>query len=141
MAALRSPSHKPEIRVRTFPLMLLLSIATANATATTHYLDLVNTAQNSITSFAVAVAGSGQFRELPLGNTALHGGGDSATLAIVTGRDGDDADARGCVRDLRTEFSNGRVLIQKNFDVCKYRSYHTGQYLRGHAQTVVASVP
>lgn len=113
-------------------LILLLAAVDANAAGTTHYLDLVNTAQNSITAFSVAPAGSNHFRPLPFGDQPLHGGGNSATVAI---RDGD------CFVDLRTEFSNGRVLIQKNFDVCKYRSYHTGQYLRGNAQTTIAATP
>ncbi|MBS0584234.1 MAG: hypothetical protein JSS42_14155 [Proteobacteria bacterium] len=110
----------------------LLVAAGSNAAETTHYIDLVNTAKNSITTFSVAPAGSNHFRALPFADQPLHGGGDSATVAI-----------RGneCLVDLRTEFGNGRVLIQKNFDVCKYRSYHTGQYLRGNAQTTVAATP
>lgn len=114
---------------------LLLASANACAAGTTHYLDLVNTAQNSVVAFSVAPAGTNRFHALPLGDAPLHGGGDTATLAI---RDNDDL---GCLRDLRTAFSNGRVLIQKNFDVCKYRSYHTGQYLRGQTQTTVAATP
>jgi len=114
-------------------LILLLAAIEAQAAGTTHYLDLVNTAQNSITAFSIAPAGSNHFRPLPFGDQPLHGGGDSTTVAI--------RDDNGCLRDLRTEFRNGRVLIQKNFDVCKYRSYHTGQYLRGKAQTTIAATP
>ncbi|HEX7915338.1 hypothetical protein [Rudaea sp.] len=114
-------------------LCLILLLAAVDANAATHYLDLVNTAPNSITAFSVAPAGSNHFRPLLFGDQPLQGGGNSATVAL---RDDD-----GCLRDLRTEFRNGRVLIQKNFDVCKYRSYHTGQYLRGNAQTVVAKTP
>lgn len=113
---------------------LLLGISSFAHAGSTYYVDLVNTAQNSVTSFAVAPTGSGNFREVKLGNTPLHGGGDSTMIAIRN-------DDSGCLRDLRTAFADGRVLIQKNFNVCKYRSYHTGQYLRGHAQTVIASVP
>lgn len=116
-------------------IALLLAATNACAAGATHYLDLVNTAKNSIVSFSVAPIGSNRFRPMQLGDSPLQGGGESTTLAIR-----DDGDT-GCLRDLRTEFSNGRVLIQRNFDVCKYRSYHTGQYLRGQAQTVVASTP
>ncbi|MFT3792843.1 MAG: hypothetical protein QM741_17635 [Rudaea sp.] len=111
-------------------ILLALPFAAANATAATHYLDLVNTADHSIVAFSIAMPGSNRFRALPLGTAPLHGGGDSATVAI---RDA------GCHVDLRTEFGNGRVLIQKNFDVCKYRSYHTGQYLRRAMQTTIAT--
>lgn len=114
-------------------VLLALLLFGANASAATHYLDVVNTAQNSIIAFSIAPASSRSFQPMAFGDRPLHGGGESATVAIR-----DDA---GCLRDLRTEFSNGRVLIQKNFDVCKYRSYHTGQYLRGNAQTVVAATP
>ena len=119
--------------MRGFCLTLLLAAFNANAAEITHYIDLVNTAKNSITRFSVAPAGSHHFRPLALGNQPLHGGGDSTTVAI---RDDD-----GCLRDLRTEFGNGRVLIQQNFDVCKYRSYHVGQYLRGTAQIIVVATP
>jgi hypothetical protein len=117
-----------------FSTALLLGAANIAHAGTTYYVDLVNTANNSITAFAIAPAGSRNFHAVPLGDIALHGGGDSATIAI-------QKDDSGCLRDLRTEFSNGRVLIQQNFDICKYRSYHTGQYLRGQAQTVIASAP
>jgi hypothetical protein len=86
-----------------------------------HYLDLVNTAPSSLTAFAVAPAGSGEWREVQLGDAPLQGGGDSATVAIR---------GEGCLRDLRSTFRDGRVLVQRDFDVCRYRSYHTGQYLR-----------
>lgn len=120
--------------MRTIMLLALpLAAANAGAAGTTHYLDLVNTAKNSIVAFSVAPAGSDRFRALPFGDRPLHGGGDSTTLAI--------RDENGCLRDLRTEFNNGRVLIQKNFDICKYRSYHTGQYLRAESQTTIAARP
>ena len=95
-------------------LVLLFAAATAGAAETTHYLDLVNTAQNSIIAFSVAPVGSNRSHALPFGDQPLHGGGDSTTLAI--------RGEGGCLRDLRTEFSNGRVLLQKNFDICKDRS-------------------
>ena len=131
--------HFPEsIRpVSILSLALLLAVsATASAGGTRHYVELVNTAQDSITSLSVASAGSSHFRAIPIDGAALHGGGESMTMAVAAAANG-----AGCLQDLRIGFANGRTLIQKNFDVCKYRSYHTGRYLRGHAQTVVASVP
>jgi hypothetical protein len=115
-------------------ILILVTATTASAADTNYYLDLVNTANNSLVAFAVAPVGSNAFRDVRFGSRALQGGGDSTTIAIRN-------DASGCLRDLRAEFANGRVLIQRNFDVCKYRSYHTGRYLRGSARTVVASVP
>lgn len=117
---------------RAFLSALLLAAASAPAAATTHYLDLVNTAPDSIVAFSVAPAGSNRFRALPLGDQPLRGGGESATFA-VRGQD--------CLVDLRAEFRGGRVLIQRNFNVCKYRSYHTGRYLRRDLETTVAATP
>jgi len=101
----------------------LITLLLAGGTATAgdlHYLDLVNTAPSSLTAFAVAAVGSDDWRAVELGDVPLRGGGDSTTVAI-----------RGdCVRDLRSTFRDGRVLVQRSFDVCRYRSYHTGQYLR-----------
>lgn len=110
-----------------FPsLALATAFAASNACAadTVHYVDLVNTAPASIRSFGVAAAGSDEFRDVVLGATPVRGGGDSTTIRIA---DGD------CLRDFRTVFADGRVLVQRNFDVCRNRSYHTGQYLRRNA--------
>ncbi|MEO7432652.1 MAG: hypothetical protein ABIR62_11650 [Dokdonella sp.] len=109
-----------------FPILFALCAITSSACAAErwHYIELVNTAPESITSFSIAAVGSTDFREVRLGVLPLHGGGDSATIGI----DGD-----GCMRDFRTVFNNGRTLIQQKFNVCKYRSYHTGQYLRARA--------
>lgn len=117
-----------------FILAALVGSATASAAGTTHYLDLVNTAGNSITAFEIAPAGSNAFREISFGNAPLHGGGDSTMVAIRS-------DANDCSRDLRIHFTDGRVLIQKNFDICKYRSYHTGQYLRAHDTGILVAQP
>lgn len=106
-------------------VMLLLSAANTAWADPTYYLNLVNTADSSIVAFAVAPAGTDHFRDIALSGEALQGGGDSIIIAI-----GDDGN--GCSRDLRATFTDGRVLIQRNFNVCKYRSYHTGQYLRRH---------
>ena len=107
-------------------IAVLLGASNASRAEVVHYVDHVNTAKSSITSFAVAAPGSNEFRELPLGKP-LQGGGDSTTIAIRK-------DDTGCQRDLRTTFADGRVLIQRNFDVCKNRSDHVGQYLRGHTK-------
>jgi hypothetical protein len=124
------------MRTFLFSSLVALCAGTAQAAETTHYIDIVNTANSSVTSFAIAAAGSGDFRTVALERYGLHGGGDAMTVAVVANGAG-----AACLHDLRIEFANGRTLIQKNFDVCKYRSYHTGRYLRGQAQTIIAAVP
>lgn len=115
-------------------IMMILGTSGAYAAEATHYLDLVNTAQDSITALAVAPSSSDRFVAVDVG--VLHGGGDATTIAIAT-----TAGREGCLQDLRIGFANGRVLLQRNFDVCRFRSYHSGRYMRGSAQTVVASLP
>lgn len=107
--------------MRTAILVTLLLAAGAAVAGERHYLDLVNTAPTSLVAFDVALPGSDDWRAIALSDTALRGGGDSTIVAIRGG---------GCVRDLRSTFRDGRVLIQRGFDTCRYRSYHTGQYLR-----------
>lgn len=103
-------------------LLALIVAMPAVADAGSHYLDIYNTAPSSIVAIAVAPAGSGKFRDIPLGGNAVHGGGDSTTVAV-------QADG-GCLRDMRLSFADGRVLEQNDFNVCRYRSYHTGRYWR-----------
>lgn len=116
--------------MRAFITGLLLSACTTIHAAGMHYLELVNTAPAALTAFAIADAGSDDWRQIPLGATALHGGGESTTVGIEHGA--------GCRRDLRATFADGRVLLQRGFDVCKYRTYHTGRYLRSAERALLA---
>jgi hypothetical protein len=103
-------------------LLTLIVALPAVADGQSHYLDIYNTAPSSLVAIAVAPAGSGTFRDIALGGKPLRGGGDSTTVAVQP--DG------GCLRDLRLSFADGRVLEQNRFNVCRYRSYHTGRYWR-----------
>lgn len=90
---------------------LLSAIAVqANANEPTHYVDLINRAHDSVTALATAVPGSDAFRETPLG-APLRGGGDSATVEVV---------GEGCRYDLRFTFANGRAMVYRNIDICRY---------------------
>src|SRR5687767_4991900 len=71
--------------------VLLAASAHAGAGKDTRYLDLINRAHDSVTSLEVAPAGSGDFREKPLG-APLRGGGDSTTIEIA---------GESCLYDIR----------------------------------------
>lgn len=101
-------------------LAVLVPVASAVAAPATRYLELVNTAHSRLTSLEIAGVDSGDWHAVDLGG-ALSGGGDSTTVAIAV--DG------GCRHDLRMTFADGRRLLQRAFDVCSYRTYHTGRYL------------
>lgn len=92
----------------------LLSAAAVQASANepTHYLDLINRAHDSVTAFATAIPGSDTFRETPLG-VPLRGGGDSATVEVA---------GESCRYDLRFTFVNGRAMVYRNVDICRYRA-------------------
>ena len=101
-------------------LFVLGALVPAVAVAQTHYVDFYNTAPASVIRVETAPTGTLAFRPAALGDRPLHGGGDSLTLALPY--------AEGCRRDLRITFADGRVLEHMGFDICKYRSYHTGRY-------------
>jgi hypothetical protein len=95
-----------------FALAGLLSVTAVQASPNeaTHYVDLINRAHDSVTAFATAVPGSDAFRETPLG-APLRGGGDSATVEVA---------GEGCRYDLRFTFANGRAMVYRNIDICRY---------------------
>jgi hypothetical protein len=101
--------------MRAAVLATLLAAATAHANAErapTRYFDLVNASHDSVTSLAIAPAGSDAFREVELG-VPLRGGLTSTTVDVA---DGD------CLRDFRLVYRDGRTLIYPDIDVCRYRS-------------------
>ncbi len=108
-------------KVLVFSLLAVLS--NAASADVVYYVDLINTAPNSITSFEVALPGTDRFHSVLPGNAPIHGGGESATVAI---RRGDN----GCLRDLRIGFADGRVLTHRGFNICRNVSYHSDRYLR-----------
>ena len=95
-----------------FALAGLLSVIAVQASAneSTHYVDLINRAHGSVTALATAVPGSDAFRETPLG-ASLRGGGDSTTVEVA---------GEGCSYDLRFTFANGRTMVYRNIDICRY---------------------
>ena len=106
--------------MRTLLFALIVAVP-ASACAQTYYLDIYNTAPESLVAFAQAPAGGGTFHPIILADTPVQGGGDSATVAFQK------ADG-GCLRDLRLTFADGRTLIHPRFNVCRFGSYHTGRY-------------
>lgn len=119
---------------------LFATTAHAGADTRTRYLELINRAHDSVTSFAIATAGSDVFRDMPLG-ASLRGGGEAATLEVA---------ADSCVQDLRFGFRNGRTLIYQGVDICRHPRVHirllprpaaSGQSLLGQARDADRSTP
>ncbi|MCL1635780.1 hypothetical protein M2650_14210 [Luteimonas sp. SX5] len=98
--------------IRTVALAALLPVAVVHAGPETHgrYLTLVNREYESVISLEIAGAGSEAFRELPLA-PPLAGGGGSTTVRIAVD---------GCRHDLRFVFKDGRRLLYRDVDVCRY---------------------
>lgn len=94
----------------TVVLAILATTAAHAGDNNTRYLELINRAHDSMTSFAVAAPGSDAFVDVPLG-APLRGGGDSTTLEL--------ADAN-CRYDLRFMFIDGRAMVYRDVDICRY---------------------
>lgn len=75
----------------------------------TRYVELTNRAHDSVTSLAIATAGSDSFHDKPLG-TPLRGGGDSATIEIASD---------SCLYDFRFGFRDGQTMIYQDVDICR----------------------
>jgi hypothetical protein len=102
--------------------LALLALLPNIGNAQTHYVNVYNSARSSIVAFEEAPAGTGAFRAIVLADRPLQGGGDSATIAFRK-QDG------GCLRDFRTTFADGRVLLVKEYNVCRMPVYRTGAAL------------
>lgn len=116
-----------------FVISLLIAAVPVVAGAQTYYMNIRNTAQSSIVAFAAAPAGTTNFHDIALADRPLEGGGDSATVAFRK-------DEGGCLRDLRTTFADGRVLIHKKVNVCRLHTYRTGQDFRTAPPPAAATV-
>lgn len=99
------------IAVSFLVLLPLAGIAHAYAEPATRYLELINRANDSIVSLAIAAEGSDAFRDLPM-DAPLQGGGNATTLAIS---------GEVCRYDIRISFRDGGSLLYKGVDVCRYR--------------------
>lgn len=106
--------------MRAFALVLLAVPVLGNTQ--THYVDVYNSARSSIVAFEAAPAGTGAFRPIVLADRPVQGGGNSVTIAFRS-QDG------GCLRDFRTTFADGRILLVKDYDVCRMPVYWTGTAL------------
>ena len=66
----------------------------------------------SISTLAIAPAGSNRFREHAL-STPLRGGGNSVALDLAVDQ---------CLQDVRIAFADGRRVIHRDVDLCRTRS-------------------
>lgn len=83
---------------------------------------VVNDTRTRIDSFAVAPAGSTRWAEV-----SFHDIGKfwlESQLAVRVQFHDDD----GCFHDLRTTFSDGRQVLARNFNACRYQRYEPGRY-------------
>ncbi|TKR33204.1 hypothetical protein FCE95_02525 [Luteimonas gilva] len=99
------------MRLSVYALFVFTSCLAASAEAAEahRYLQLVNRANDSVTSVQVSARGDEAFESLPI-VTPLRGGGDSTTVRIA----GD-----GCAYDFRFVFRDGRTLAYRDVDVCR----------------------
>lgn len=96
-----------------FAPLLFATAAHADEGTQTRYMELINRAHDSVTSLAIATAGSESFRDKPLG-APLRGGGDSATIEVES-----DSSRDNCLYDFRFGFRDGRTLVYEGVNVCR----------------------
>ena len=102
------------MRLRQFALatactFALVNVATARDASPSRYIDLVNRANDSVSTLSVAAVGSNDLVPVALGGR-VRGGGGSTTFAIA---------GEGCRFDFHFGFRNGRSLVQRDVDVCR----------------------
>lgn len=97
------------IHAATFAVLLFATTARADEGTQTRYVELTNRAHDSVTSLAIATAGSDSFHDKPLG-TPIRGGGDSATIEIASD---------SCLYDFRFGFRDGQTMIYQDVDICR----------------------
>ncbi len=76
------------------------------------YLSLINRAHDSVERLEVSAPGSGEFRELALGER-VRGGGDSSTVELRGNQ---------CHYDVRFTFRTGQRMVYENVDVCRLQA-------------------
>lgn len=115
--------------------LLLAALLLLSATASAHdrrYVNLVNSDAAGIVSVHSARPGTNDWVPQHIGPTPLAGGGESTRLRVNTNT---------CSRDFRVQFDDGRVLIQRDFNLCRNRSFDTDlAFERYEAQQRLASV-
>ena len=84
-----------------------------------YYVDIQNDSGSDVSAFAIAETGSEIFRSIDLHGHRL---AEGASVTIVTRKS-----QGGCLRDMRTRFSNGRESVERDFNVCTCASYHIGR--------------
>ena len=97
------------LRSALFAAAACIVAGAAAAQERTHYLEIVNRANDSAVSVASAAAGSDEYVEIPL-REPLRGGGGATTVRIP----GD-----GCSRDFRFVFRDGKSMVYRGIDVCR----------------------
>jgi hypothetical protein len=107
--------------MRTLFVSLLLAGLPALAVATpTYYVHVINDARSSVSQIFAALPDGLRWEQMYLDRRPLPSG-NATTLGLHK--------AGGCKRDLRFDFSDGRQLTVRNFDICSYRSLHLGAAL------------
>ena len=98
--------------MRLLPLLTLCMLSAApaaHATASLHYLTLINRAHARAVQVEAASAGSTALAPLSLARP-IDGGGGQATVALR---------GLGCSVDLRLSFSDGRTVLYSAVNACR----------------------
>ena len=91
-----------------------------------HTIEVTNDTRSRIDSFSMAPAGSDHWTEVNFRAPMQESSFDYEVAITMEFHDSD-----GCLRDLRTELSDGRKIFAHNFDVCHFHAYRPGRRFYG----------
>jgi hypothetical protein len=90
-----------------------------------HTIEVINDTGSRIDTFSMAPAGTTDWTVMDFRKPMQESYFDYELAVIMEFRDHD-----GCRRDLRTELSDGRRILARNFDLCHFHAYRPGTRFR-----------
>ncbi|GLQ89650.1 hypothetical protein [Dyella flagellata] len=113
-------SHLAALCLACFPCVVL-----ADSVRT---IEVINDTHSRIDTFAMAPAGSDRWIEVDF-RAPMHESWFDHQLALMLQFHDNDS----CLRDLRTELSDGRRIFARRFDLCRFHAYRPGMsFHHGH---------
>ena len=86
-----------------------------------HTIEVINDTYSRIDTFSMAPAGSDRWIEVDFRGAMQESSFEHQLAMLLQFHDGD-----GCLRDLRTVLSDGRRIIARNFNLCRFHAYRPG---------------
>lgn len=98
-------------------------------------LEVINDTRSRIDSFSIAPVGTEHWTRVDFRGPVEESSFDYELAVMLQIHDHD-----GCLRDLRTVLSDGRLIFARNFDLCHFHAYRPGvRFFKGHPGSRIMS--